>query len=95
MAMAVTFPDDTMVGSDEVRNLLITVGVYLLAYWVLSELLGWREAASMTLTFPDGTVLSLDVFSLLAITTILFFVVMGTSNVLETWLKERRREWVK
>jgi hypothetical protein len=46
----------------------------------------------MTLTFPDGTVLSLDVFSLLAITTILFFVVMGTSNVLETWLKERRRE---
>jgi heme exporter protein D len=46
----------------------------------------------MTLTFSDGTVLSLDVFSLLAIITIVFCIVMSARDVLETWLKERRRE---
>jgi hypothetical protein len=37
--MTLTFPDDTAVGSDEVRSLLITVGVFLLTYWMLTGLL--------------------------------------------------------
>jgi hypothetical protein len=37
--MTVTFPDGTMVGPDEVRNLLITVGLFLLTYYLLGGLL--------------------------------------------------------
>jgi hypothetical protein len=37
--MQVSFPDGTTVGPDEVCSLLITVGVFLLTYWVLSGLL--------------------------------------------------------
>jgi hypothetical protein len=38
--MTLTFPDGTTVGSDEVRGLLINVGVFLSTYYLLSVLLG-------------------------------------------------------
>jgi hypothetical protein len=37
--MQVSFPDGTSVGPDEVCSLLITVGVFLLTYHLLSVLL--------------------------------------------------------
>jgi hypothetical protein len=40
MRMQVSFPDGTTVGPDEVGSLLITVGVFLSTYYLLSVLLG-------------------------------------------------------
>lgn len=40
MGVTLTFPDGTTVGSDEVRGLLITLGVFLLIYYLLSAFIG-------------------------------------------------------
>jgi hypothetical protein len=46
----------------------------------------------MTLTFPDGTALSINGFGLLAITIIVFIILMCTNEMVEIYLKDRRRE---